>query len=769
MTVRTRSRECSSTRPGTGEHPEWDPLRWYPDTLVANFKTWLNERPWRRRTCWTLLILFAFVVFPGVIGAVATAQVSSGVSQIDGLSWMNVADSNGVPLASYMFSTDKGGLLNPGNTILWTLISLEFVGYMAIVTTAIWIIGFTFSFTWLDMFARALNGVADAFTRQIATPMVLITAATIGAFFVAWFIVRGFPSKATMQVVTMLGVGILGPVFLAHPLEDVLSSDGLLTQGRDLGISVAAGLTGDGNPNPAQLVTVMQHDLADNFARKPVQVWNFGHVVDNYVGCEAAWTSGVLSGNDNNIREGMESCGNDAASAKAGTPTMGQVGTGLILLICATLLLLFAIYLALKVVKAAMNTIYHGFMAIFGFAAGGFVYGPTQTFLVRNLVDSLIAAARMTVFTIFLGIYLLFMSNLFDQARDQVMSVIVIACVVEIVAISQIRRLNSSLSRGNDWIANRFSLAIQGNSGSGSGGGGGAALGMGIGAGGSGGGGGLSGIAALAALNTVNSSPVTSWLLGATPGPLNPLARGKKRSDLANIATAGSRVEMYRWGQLGRANWLDKARVRSEPYGGMTTAMGVANALDGLGDSRVPDNWMTGLLRAAGTPDEQVHQVLRAASAQKSSMSTNPYGWGPLQKALAAGRAVENHLLPTDSASARAAFSAQAAVAADNFARHTNSPALGARIDRGFVNRVRRHWDSDIALANAITPAEWNAVGRDTRWAIGTEVANEFRAAAHNFNNNPNEFNRRALIQWSNRIANLDHLDPAQGLDPWDP
>ncbi|MFD4405527.1 hypothetical protein ACFWPH_22495 [Nocardia sp. NPDC058499] len=771
MTTPTVPPTATETESAGPPHRYRGPLRWYPDILVLRGKNWLRERPWRRRLLWTTAILFVLVVFPGIIGVVATAQVSSGVSQVDGLSWMNVRDSEGVPLANYIFATDKGSLLNPGNTILWTILGLEFVGYMSIVTTAIWIVGFTFSFTWLDMFADALTGVADAFVAQVATPMVLATAVTIGAFFVAWFIVRGFPSKATMQVITMFGVAVLGPIFLAEPLADVLSSDGLLSQGRNVGLSVAAGLTGDGNPNPTTLVTDMQHDLADNFARKPVQVWNFGHVVDNYYSCEAAWTSGVLSGSDDNVRKGMEGCNNEAAVSKADNPTVGQAGTGLILLVCATLLLLFAVYLSLKVTKAALDTIYHGFMAIFGFAAGGFVYGPTQTYLVRNIVDSFIAAARMAAFTCFLGIYILFMSNLFDQAPGQVLSVIVIACVVEIVAIVQIRRLSKSLDRGNNWVANRFAMAIQGNqSGGGGGGGGGTALGMGVGAGGSGGGGSLSGLGMLAALSTINSSPITGWLMMATPSPLSPLARGKKASDLANIRSAASRQQMYDWSQQGRTNWLMRAQQRAAPFGGMNTALGVAHALDGLGDLKVPGNWLNAVLLAGGTEDPRAVQAMRALAAMNSSMSDNPYGWKPLQKAVAAARAVENHMRPTDPLEARQAFAAQAAMAAANFRRHTNRPPAGATLNHGFMDRVRQHWDSDVALQRAITPTEWNTVGRDTRWAIANEAARGFEGSAQAFAENPyNQHLQRDLYRWHMRLANLDHLDPAQGLDPWDP
>lgn len=769
MTTPTLPPAPSETKAARPERPSWDPLRWYPDTLVHRGKSWVRDRPWRRRMLWIVAALFVLVVFPGIIGVVATAQVSSGVSQVDGLSWMNVKDSQGVPLANYIFATDKGDLLNPGNTILWTILGVEFIGYMSIVTTAIWIIGFTFSFKWLDMFADALTGVADAFAAQIATPMMLITAVTIGGFFVAWFIVRGFPGKATMQVVTMLGVAVLGPIFLAEPLAEVLSSDGLLSQGRNVGLSVAAGLTGDGNPNPTTLVTAMQNDLADGFARKPVQVWNFGHVVDDYYSCESAWTSAVLSGSDDNIREGMENCNNQAAVAKADNPTMGQVGTGLILLVCATLLLAFAVYLSLKVTKAALNTIYFGFMAIFGFAAGGFIYGPTQTYLVRNVVDGFISAARMAAFTCFLGIYILFMTKLFEQAPGQVLSVIVIACVVEVVAISQIRRLNKSLDRGNDWVANRFALAIQGNKSGSGGSGGGTALGMGVGPGGSGGGSSLTGLGVLAAMNTINSAPLTGWLMGATPNPLSPLSRGKRRSELANIRSAASRQQMYDWSQQGRSNWLTRAGQRARPFGGMDTALGLAHALDGLGDMKVPGNWLNAVLLAGGAPEPMANQGLRALAAMNSSMSTNPYGWKPLQKAIAAARAVENHMRPTDPLEARAAFAAQAAMAGANFRRHSLRPRPGMVINQGFVDRVQQHWDSDVALRQAISPAEWNSVGRDTRWAIGNQAARGFEAAANAFAADPNNLSaQRDLYSWHLRLANLEHRDPSEGLSVFD-
>ncbi|WP_139347989.1 hypothetical protein [Nocardia donostiensis] len=766
---------------GTRSH-DWDPLRWYPDTIVQRCREHLRARPRHRRIASVLAALFVLLVFPGLVGAVASAQGYGAA--IDGLAWMDVRDSEGIPLSVYQFATDKGGLLEPGKTILWTIISLEFVGYIAIVTTAIWIIGYALSFKWLDSFGNALTGVADALTAQIATQIVLITAATIGAFFVAWFIARGFHAKATMQIVTMLAVAMLGPLYLAEPLAEVLSSHGLLAQGRNLGITIAAGLNGDGDPNPYLLVNTMQQDLADNFGRQPVQVWNFGHVLDPQSTCGAIWSAGLRSGDTDDIKNGMQQCGDFFAHHKSNNPDWGQVGTGLLLLVCSTILLLFAVFLALKVFKAALDTIYHCFMAIFGFAAGGFVYGPTQTFLVRNVVDGFIAGARMTVFTVFLGIYVLFMGNLFDQAKGQVLQVIVIACVVEMVAISQLRQLHDSLEKGNDWVTNRFASAIQGGflaaPAGGGGGGGGTALGMGVIRAGGGG----SGMGRLSALNTINSSPVLAWVAGGVVNPLNPLARARRKNEVTNLLTADQRIDQYEWGHVGRQAWVSKARDRANKAGGIMSALGVANAFDGLGDIKTPEAQLISTIVAAGGTAEMAMAGMRATAALNSALVTNPYGWGPLQKALASARGIENHpiedLLDASGNVLKGgvgdavhdAFASKAVVAATNFARHTNinRGPLTAE-DQAFVNRVKAHWNSDQTIRQ-IQPHEWEQASRNARWALAHDAASEHLKVVTEYQQSLNDPVARAaahdrLLESSGRLANIDHLHPDDGPDPF--
>lgn len=799
----------SAPTPGhpKSERHSWDPLRLYPDTLVDNARGWFAARPARRRALWVLAALFALFVFPGLIGAIATAAEYTGHSSIDGLSWMNIRDSRGVSLASYQFVADTGSLLQPDKTIVWTILTLEFVGYLTIVTTAIWIVGYALGFQWMDWFGSALTGVADALTGQIATQMVLITAATIGAFFVAWFVVRGFHAKATMQVLTMVVVAVIGPIYLAEPLAEVLSSHGLLSEGRDLGLTVAAGLHGDSNPNSLLLVTTMQENMADNFARKPTQVWNFGHLLDTSPACEQAWSTHMRTASDlDNIRDSLETCGDTAAYNRASNPSMGQAGTGLLLLIGATILLAFGVYLAVRIIKAALDAIYHCFMTIFGFAAGGFVYGPTQTFLVRNLVDGCIAAARMTIFIVFLAVYLLFLGNLFEQAEGQVVQVIIIACVVEVVAISQLQTLNDSLSSGNDWIVNRFASTIQGNIASPPGGGGGGAgaaaagaaggtaLGMGVMRSNSGGGRGLG--RSLPTLAALNASPAMAWMAGAVPDPLDPLARKKKVNDLANFATADARREHYAWGTSTRKERTNKALDRANKAGGLHTQRGLANAVDGLGDWKTAGGEMLPIFTSLGVNSEHIDAAYRAASVMQNSRSDHPTGWGPIRNTLAMSRAVENH--PAEGAEGvgfidHNGMVQHLQVTAGNFARHTNKGRadlfpLSVK-DQDFVERItgQRYdkrarnpldtgnqglWDSELGMRN-LTADEWNSVSREARWTIAHAGAQEHLSRIDTYRQRleagtddaATEAAYNHMRRSSSRIANIAHLNPNGGMN----
>ncbi|MFE3445385.1 hypothetical protein ACFXNW_20345 [Nocardia sp. NPDC059180] len=513
---------------------------------------------------WLLGAMVVLFVFPGSVGAIATAgtgNLAASSSTNTALSALDVRDSSGVQLADYMFVIHVGNsLFNPAKAALALVIGLIFAGWIVIEGAVLWLVGWVLSFVWLDLIGSVMTGVAHSFTSQIATSIMLVTAVTIGGVIVAVFIARGLHAKATAQIVTMVGVAMIGPIFLADPLADILSSHGVLVQGRNLGLSVAAGLQGNTAINPDQLVATMQADMVDNFARKPLQVWNFGHVVDMYPGCKEAWSAGIQSGSGDTVRDNLQNCGDGAAYAMSSEPTVGQVGAGLLILLSALIMMYFAANMAVRIIWAGLDAIYHGFMMIFGLAAGGFIYGPTQTFMARNAADGVIAGARMAINTVFLSVYLLILGKIFEQAGGQVITVLVTGAVIQIVGVVQLRRLNDSLTRGNEWIADRFSGVMQGGQ-SGSGGGGGSGgSGMGLAGVTNSMGTGAAVLAGMGALSTLNNSPATAWLMGAV-NPLNPASRRAERMRRTQIAgwTHPHMAESYPASFLNRVQFADAA------------------------------------------------------------------------------------------------------------------------------------------------------------------------------------------------------------------
>ncbi|MFI9635367.1 hypothetical protein ACIHAX_22055 [Nocardia sp. NPDC051929] len=635
----------------------WDTDRWRPQMVFRRFRTWIAASRRRRRTAWIVLALFALFVFPGLVHAVSGAQpgtATQGTAPNAATSWMNIRDSYGVNVSSYMLVVDRGGVLNLGNFALWIILMPLFAVWQLLSITGVWLPAKALDFQWLNLISAPLQAMARNLTTQIATPLMAATALAIGAFFVGYFIVRALYAKAVTQVVTMIFFAIASVFFLANPLGEALSDHGVLVQGRDLGLSVAAGLNGNSNPNPNQLVATLQMTMADNFVRYPLQVWNTGHVVDSNPSCRAAWSAGMAAGSEDRVRNGMRSCGDGAAYSAMQNPGVGQIGAGLLLLLCAVILLAFAAYLSIKIMWAALDLIYYGFASIFGFAAGGYIYGPTQTFTVRCVVHGFISAGKMAFFVIALGVYELLLGSLFRAANGQIMVVFVIGAGVEIIAIIQVRRLSRNIDEANDWVTNRIGAAIQ-SGGSSGGGGGGAALGMGLGMGNSGAANSMSPLAMLGAVSTINSSPVTAWLAGGRLNPFSPWswldhmdkrnkARGMKTKDLRAAAHAGVNTQVHNANTArdGIARARRRARnLRLASSADREAAFAAQNVVHMTGlSSNIPF-----ALQMAGVRQRVLHRAWNATTDVIKHTDKEPLQSGHIGSVVAAHGLFENDLV----------------------------------------------------------------------------------------------------------------------------
>ncbi|MFI9414216.1 hypothetical protein [Nocardia gamkensis] len=761
----------------------WDIDRGRPQELFRRFQAWIAASRRRRRTAWVLIALFVLFVFPGLVGAVSIAQtgtVAPGAAPNSATSWMNVKDSQGVNVSSYMLVIDHGGVFNLGNFALWMILTPMFALWLVTVTTGVWFPGQAMDFGWLNLISAPLRAMAQNLTVQIATPLMAATALAIGAFFVGYFIVRALYAKAVTQVVTMIVFAIAGVFFLANPLAEALSDHGLLVQGRDLGLSVAAGLNGNNNPNPRQLVAAVQATNADNFVRLPLQVWNFGHVVDSNPSCRAAWSAGMTAGSEDRVKNGMRSCGDGAAYAAVENPGPGQIGAGLLLLLCAVILLAFAAYLSFKIMWAVLDVIYYGFASIFGFAAGGYIYGPTQTFTVRCVVHGFIAAGKMAFFVIALGIYELLLGSLFRAANGQIMVVFVIGACVEVVAIVQVRRLSRNIDEANDWVTNRIGAAIHSGGSSQGAGGGGSALGMGLGMGNSNAAGSMTPLAMIGALSTINNSPLAAWAAGGRLNPLNPFSRveqidkknkkkGLKTKDLREAAHGGLYDRVAAANAARRGVQRSGNSKRSERAAAF--AMENVTHLTGSGG---PQTGGYHALLMAGVPAHIAQRAIEARTDIIRHADAEPLASKHLANVLAAHKHLENHFHTNDRQMYMARFHGLEASVDRYRGDYQGGVHISedlAHLGRGYIaNPDKDFVDSLQSHANGTSPTDspplmiggreltTNEADRLRSW-ISNEHALRVQAATNWVAENPNDFDRIRVLR--------SEIDKAAQTDQW--
>ncbi|MGO4649740.1 hypothetical protein AB4305_33145 [Nocardia sp. 2YAB30] len=785
----------------------WD-MDWSLRAVVERCRVWARATR-RRRVTVRLLITLLFVLVASTVasgaagGRTDTATLAGSTSTIDGLSWTGTKDSSGVPLSSYIFATQPSFFNLKGNGVSIVL-GLLFAIFMVLVICAIWLALFVADFGWLNWLGKPFTAVADGLTGTLATPLMLVVAVTIGAVFVAVFILRGHPAKAVTQVVVMFFVALSGATYLAHPMADVLSSDGLLTQGRDVGIAVAAGLNGQSTPNPKSIVDGFSTTLADNFARHPVQVWNLGQIVDDSPSCRAAWSSAVLAGSESQLSEGMRRCGDTAAHDRIENPTFGQVGTGLVLLIFGAILLLFLAYLSIKIFLAALSSIFHAILAIFGFAAGGFIYGPTQAFLVRNLVGMVGDAFSLIVLFAFEGGYILVLDSIFRSAPDSGIAVIFVGGIVLIAGFVLLRRLDLNLIGGQSRISEKVRAALEGRpaptfTGDTTGQGTlryalspGHAIGK-----------------SVNFLADVNGNPAASWVFRRQnpfmyySKPLQDMNYLSYRMLLGEVPDRA--ISGFPGRNIAVAQAHDNAALAATDIGGMegfnarSAAAAVTRVQDVGGSVAEAMSAMAAVSarsRTGGWTADQIRRAGRAAIQTAGGAEDNPAMYAPLAHAAAAlDLAALNGHLP----GARGeAYRARAAEEAALFLRRTRLPSNPTR-DYGdndpgsLVHAVMQNHGTYEEFQNAVGGAHVNVIGpggvvnrvrgaggaagaienfaradEDTRLYIGNRLAADMEVHADRIMANPNDQAvLLAAMAAKNRAMNVDRLLSGTNIGPW--
>ncbi|MFE9327439.1 hypothetical protein ACIHDR_37570 [Nocardia sp. NPDC052278] len=752
----------------------WDPMCWSPWAVLGRCRVWAAAtRPRRIAVRLLITLLVLLVIWPLSGGAAAgradTVGGGGSLSAIDGLAWTDIRDSSGLPLSDYLFATDSS-ILNPRETAFAMVLGLLFTVYMVIVISAIWLTGFVVSFHWLDWLSKPLNAVADGLRDQIATPIMLTVAASIGAFVVAWFVVRGYHAKAALQVVFMLVVAVVGVGYLAHPLAAVLSSNGLLAQGRDVGISVAAGLNGESNADPGAIVADLSSTVADNFARHPLQVWNFGHVIDDSPRCRTAWSSGTLAGSESQVARGMRDCGDAHAYAKIRNPSPGQIGTGLILLIFGTVLLLFMSYLSIKIFLAALSAVFRAIFLILCFAVGGFIPGLPQTILVRNAVGIAADTGSLVGYIVYLGGYSLVLDDVFESAPGSGTATIFVGGVVLIAGFVLVRRFDLNLLGAQSRTTEKIRAVLEGGPPTG-----GPATDI-----------GTAGLryslspgramgTAMRGIAEFNANPVASFMF-RRPSPLTYYSGRMQEMNYLNYELLRGNVPPRAAGSwmarltLGKNAHDAAARAAADDFGG-TNARAASAAMTtilSLGADRAD---AIGALAVARFPNEIRRWAAEAHARTMQSADDNPVEYGPLKRVAAALDLAENSR--QYGGAERSAHNAQFAESAALFHRLSPRP-MRNRSDADWEtdplvrDTVRRNYATFDDFQRVVTPERFAQADEDTRRYIAYRLSRDLAETGERYYRTPDDQNlRQEAIRQKNRAVYVDLQLAGTNIGPW--
>lgn len=423
--------------------PDLDPTTSWLGQLLARGWAWSTATR-RRRICVAPLFVHA-VIYAAAALFPSSAQAAAGsVSPRDSLlAMLGVVDSYGVPLANYTFTTDYGSVLDFGTqSVLATLLQMEAAFFVSIGGFAVWMLTYAISFGFLPDLVVPVADVVQDLAGYII-PGVAAIAAVVAALFIAFNVMRGNASRAASQTLAAMLVAIVTAALLQAPITWAISPGGPLMTGRDVAIGLGA------NTVPSSVQTVnypskLEGDLATAFVRRPLQMWNLASIADDTPACAQAWSTGVMSGDQDQIKDRIARCGSPASATMktaADRPNPGQLGTGLLLLLFIGVFALFCLVMAMHIIGEFFRVVANAVRLLWD-AALGVIPGAAQSNLLNTFVAVMFSAVAMFAYITFTVLVGETVGRVFSRVGNGVGGMIsaLILMVVVLVGVSKVSR-----------------------------------------------------------------------------------------------------------------------------------------------------------------------------------------------------------------------------------------------------------------------------------------------------------------------------------------
>lgn len=290
---------------------------------AERFGYFMATHPKLRRVTIFWSIGHVFTLWSVVAAPPAFASTMAGV-----LNWTGIKDSYGVPLGSYYLSVVSAGeaiteagpdlSINPaswarwlGNAIItgvshdtvvsWLQAQVSF--YVFMITVALWLLRFAMSSTWLYWLATWFRPLFEILRTLLIDlwvfPICLLLALGYGAYQMIWHSRRGLGWSIMLSSLAIGAIG-MALVLKGDPLGELSDENGLLFQARTLAFTAAQGAINNGSIVPGAGNSANLDHLtaltADAVLRHPLQLMNFGTVVDNVGTCGTEYSKALMAG-----------------------------------------------------------------------------------------------------------------------------------------------------------------------------------------------------------------------------------------------------------------------------------------------------------------------------------------------------------------------------------------------------------------------------------------------------------------------------------------
>ena len=397
------------------------------DTLAA----WLAQHPTARRAL-TLLV----AVHTLCLWAVITAPSAAAATGAAALGWTGLHDTEGVPLKDYFLSvvdtseaiTNNGqdiSLLDPSTIVSWTVqaaqtaathstaawwLTNEAAAFIFVMGISLWFLRFALSSAWLVTLAQIGRPIYDA-VSTLVNQMWLGPIAVTLCFTVAGFhMLRGHRGRGWAIIGTGIILTVLLLTLFRDPITDLYSDHGLLAIGRSTGFQIAqASRNGSyyapGQSLDAQLDSLLA-ELITAGVRHPLQVQNFGIVVDDIGNCRGAWSTAIRAANGQGAgpAHAMGNCGAPQALAHAQQLGANDFVLGLFFMLAGIIFGLFLWYVGVTNLLVGVKALYFGIVVGPAFLVGITGFSRAAAYAKHCGWQLFVHAVQLAIFTAFLGI-----------------------------------------------------------------------------------------------------------------------------------------------------------------------------------------------------------------------------------------------------------------------------------------------------------------------------------------------------------------------------